>query len=107
MNWFKIKINAKSLGLGPEHVYGSSEENLESLEEQARQGRFIRLDNPLYMEGNEYKKWTEWEKPLVSINGRDIVYLMQFNEDPSLDPNVRWESNPEGRLLDVFNEEIK
>jgi len=97
MNWFKIIIRASSQGLGPAHFFGSSEENLESLEAQAQQGGFIRLDNPLYLEGNEYKKWTDKEKPLVSINGRDIVYLMQFIGDPSADPNARQDFSLCGR----------
>jgi len=84
MNWFKIKIRATFLGLEPEFVYGSSEENLESLETTAMNWGFIHLENPLYVKGNEYKKWAECEKPLVSIYGKNIEYIIPFDGDPSL-----------------------
>ena len=77
-------MRATFLGLEPEFVYGSSEESLESLEAIARNWGFIRLENPLYFKGNEYKKWAECEKPLVSIYGKNIEYIIPFNGDPSL-----------------------
>lgn len=91
MNWFKIKIRATSQGLEAQHFFGSSEENIESLAEKALRGGFIRLNDLRYMDGGEYKNWAEWpsiwrkkENPFVLINGGDIVYLMQFIDDPSL-----------------------
>jgi len=82
MNWFKIKIQERN----DDYTYaGSSPHSLDSLVEQATQGKFIRFDDLVYMDRGEIKDWSTWdmrEIPTVHINPKVIIAIMQFKVDP-------------------------
>ena len=82
MNWFKIKIDEGKDG----YTYvGSSPLSLDELVEQAMQGKFIRLDDLVYMDRGEIKEWATWDKreiPSVRVNPKVIISIQQFKADP-------------------------
>ena len=82
MNWFKIKVQEGK----DDYTYArSSTHSLEELVEQAIQGRFIRLDDLVYMDRGEVKDWATWDKrelPSVRINPKVIIAIQQYKADP-------------------------
>ena len=82
MNWFRITIQK---GNDSYTYVGGSTHTLETLVDQATQGKFVRLDELLYWDRGEIKDWSAWEKrdiPTVLINPKVIIAIMQFKADP-------------------------
>ena len=82
MNWFKIEVRN---GTGAYTYAGSSPHSLETLAEQATQGKYIQLDNLVYRDRGEIKDWEAWDKrevPTVVINPEMIIDIMPFKADP-------------------------
>ena len=88
MNWFKIETNKYKEG--NYHYIGSTEDSVETLVSKAQNGLFIRLDNLLYWERGEIREWADWDKslePIVFINPKEIIAIMEFKGDPRVIPN--------------------
>ena len=82
MNWFKIKVER---GKDSTNFAGSSPQSLETLVEQATQGKYIQLDDLFYMDRGEVKDWEAWDKrevPTIVINPEMIISIMQYKADP-------------------------
>ena len=82
MNWFMIRVEQ-----GKEtYAYGgSSPYNLDALGEQAAQGKYIRLENLVFPDGEGVKPWEAYERnaiPTILINPSAIVTIIQFTSDP-------------------------
>jgi len=82
MNWFKIKTQEGST----DYSYaGSSTHTLDQLVDQAMQGKYIRLDDLVYIVDGDVKEWASWDKrvmPSVVINPKTIINFMQYKTDP-------------------------
>ena len=81
--WYKIEVYKS--GDDTYHYIGTSEETLDLLSMNIKEGKFICLNDLLYFERGVYKEWAEWDKslePTVLINPSSIVTLMQFKDDP-------------------------
>ena len=82
MNWFKIRVER---GKDSTSMVGSSPHSMETLVEQATQGKYIQLHDLLYMDRGEMKDWETWDKrdvPTVVINPEMIISIMQYKADP-------------------------
>ena len=82
MNWFKIKVQQGK----DDYTYaGSSSLSLEQLVDEVAQGKFVRLENLVYLDRGEIKDWNTWdtrEVPMVYINPEMIIAIQQFKADP-------------------------
>jgi hypothetical protein len=82
MNWFKVKIQEGH----SEYTYvGSSTLSSEEIVEHVTQGKFIRLDNLVYMDRGEVKDWATWDNreiPTIHINPKVIIAIQPFKADP-------------------------
>jgi hypothetical protein len=82
MNWFKIKTQEGNTDYG---YAGSSPHSLETLVEQAMQGKYIRVDDLIYIDRGDVKEWSAWDNrvmPNVMINPKVIINIMQYKGDP-------------------------
>jgi hypothetical protein len=82
MNWFKIKTHE---GQRTYTLVGSSPHTLEALLDQATQGKYVRLDDLVFMDRGRVKDWSAWDKraiPSIVINPKVIIAIMQLRADP-------------------------
>ena len=82
MNWFKIKTHE---GQRTYTLVGSSPHALEALLDQAAQGKYVRLDDLVFMDRGTVKEWSAWDKrdiPSIVINPKAIITIMQLRADP-------------------------
>lgn len=82
MNWFKIKTHE---GQRTYTLVGSSPHTLEALVDQATQGKYVQLDDLVFMDRGSVKDWSAWNKrdiPSIAINPTVIIAIMQLRADP-------------------------
>src|SRR5262245_37740939 len=82
MNWFKIRTDE---GQRTYTLVGSSPHALETLVDQATQGKYVRLDDLVFMDRGTVQDWSAWDKrdiPSVVINPKAIMTIMQLRADP-------------------------
>ena len=82
MNWYRIRIRE---GNDTYTYAGASESSVEQFLEQIGQGKFIRLDDLVYLDRGDIKDWSTWDRrevPTVHINPNAILAIHQFKSDP-------------------------
>jgi hypothetical protein len=90
MNWYKISVDG--VKQGQYSCVGCSSNSLDDIMRKVSEGKFIRLDNLLYLERGVVKNWEDWDPnviPSVCINPSRIVMIMQFKDDPRNSPKYK------------------
>ena len=83
MHWYKIIAEDGKDDIDT-HV-GSSPDSPATMVEKAARGEYIVLSDLLYREDGRIKEWSEWDDtmlPVMYINPRTIIAIMEFKGDP-------------------------
>lgn len=79
-NWYKVEVSKNNENTY--HYYGKSELSHDQVIYHLQHREYTKLEELLYLEGNDYKEWSERDYSVmssVSINPKYVISIMEYN----------------------------